>query len=168
MAGGELTRFGGGNRAAAKYSVEDAIDIFEQVLELVRVDESIYLLSQALNELDYYANLPSYLLRAFPDVPYLKELHEKTMSHLESRLAMASLRGTVKEATAIFLMKVRHGMVEKAPQQQAPPQRQGFDWSSLPAEKLEQIRMILLEAQNEKQGNQESEGWVEAEAGEDV
>lgn len=109
---GEQTRFRTGNEAAKKYSVEDARDIFQRILDEIEGDESIMYLNTVVNRLGYYAQLTIYLMRIYGEDEELVELSDRISSLLEERIVMASLGRKVDTATAIFVMKSRFGMRE--------------------------------------------------------
>lgn len=144
------TQFGEGNQAARKYTLEKAIEIFEDIEQYIREDESVIFLNQPCNALGYYGHLPRYLLRAHKQSMELQELAMRIYSLLEERIVVGAMTGRLKETSCIFVLKTQFGYKETQHVEVNKTVNEVKQLQNADKQKLEDIEAQLLAI---KQGN---------------
>lgn len=153
-------KFKPGNRAAEKYSLEDAITIFRAILHYLEVKPGAFSLGQPLVYFGYYSMLPYYLLEKYSYDDELAELAMRISTITQTRLEEHGAYGVIDKTMAIFLLKAKHQYKEArdTPQEQAPKiQNNTYNIANLPPEKLKELREVRRRMEELTQGTQGDE-----------
>lgn len=99
-----------GNKYNEKYDYETAKKLFQDSLELVKNDITIFYIGQVAVNMDIYRQLYDYLIDRFQDLDTIKK---EIDGILETRVAEKTFYGKSNPTYAIFHLKNNHGWRDK-------------------------------------------------------
>ena len=98
------------NTNAEKWSLEDAIDLFNRAIELTKGKSKIDFIGEVAKELNTYRDVFLYLKKKFPEV---KNLHKQLISNIEANCFSHGKEGDINVAMAIVNLKSNHGWTDR-------------------------------------------------------
>ena len=113
-----------GNKNAAKWTVEQALDLFNRSIELAKRKTEYVIAGQKLQgfefhyigeiaateEIDQYSGIYLYLKNTFTECEHL---YNKLLTRMEANCFFDTKKGIIKEATGIFNLKANHKWAER-------------------------------------------------------
>lgn len=100
-----------GNTFSLKWTLTKAEDYFKRLYEAIRDDESIRTIAAGALRIGGYDELTYYLLRKYPEHDF--KYHKAAKNIVRERLINQALEGKISTAMSIFVLKNRHGFVDK-------------------------------------------------------
>lgn len=100
-----------GNDYNLKWTIEEANNFFNKVLDYVKENKKCRSLSEAVVELDEYEDVINYIIRKFPQEDF--RAIKVARDIVKNRLASQGLDGDANPTMAIFLLKNNHGMTDR-------------------------------------------------------
>lgn len=99
------------NKAAEKWTLEDAIIFSEEMLDLMERRNDIRTIGKAALKMGHYAEIIAYFTNKWPDHDF--KAFKKARELAKERLIDQALDNEVSTGMAIFVLKNNHGMTDR-------------------------------------------------------